>query len=228
MRYLRIAALAIVMVMTGCAGLQDMKYTELDPNPITLPTGQIFIDSKVNVDYGKEFYKATQEIKDYHIIISSFGGAAFDCISIIERIAYLQSKGCKITTEVYGWAMSAGTYILLAGDTRIVGTNSVLMLHSARSGGGYNNKPQRNKDLEKKFMKPYHYIDDDVEYQEDKVNPPWHYHQMLTMIDDVFTDLLKRNTNLTDKEINHWLYFEDSNFLDAQEAWEIGLATKIR
>lgn len=79
-----------------------------------------------------EFVKATAYGKDinYRLLIHTNGGNAHSTIAIMNRIEELKRRGCTFTTEVYGKAFSAGAYLFLMGDERIVHENASLMFHS--------------------------------------------------------------------------------------------------
>lgn len=217
-RLLIAMALAVTLLVPACKPL-EVQNSDAPEKFITLTSGQIFIDATIGNSVGKFFYADTQKIKDYHIVISSFGGSAADCISIVERIKYLQSQGCHITTEVYGWAMSAGAIIFLAGDDRIVSKDSMLMLHAARVMDNYG-ASIRSIEKEDEFMKPF----TPPNAVPSEVNPDWGLHHMLRMYDTIFAGLLKEKTNMSDRDINNWLFFEDANFLTGAEALELGIA----
>lgn len=60
------------------------------------------------------------------IEISSYGGSVYDMMGIVDRI---RSSPCHIITRGWGKIMSAATFILAAGDERLMGRHSWLMIH---------------------------------------------------------------------------------------------------
>jgi ATP-dependent Clp endopeptidase proteolytic subunit ClpP len=65
------------------------------------------------------------------ISINSPGGDVFQAVAILNM---LRNSGKAITTKVLGIAASAASYIMLAGDKRIMPDNTMQMLHNASSG----------------------------------------------------------------------------------------------
>lgn len=76
-------------------------------------------------------FLAKHQNEDVHIEINSFGGDLFDGIAIYNQ---LRNHEYKVTTEVTGMAASAASLIFCAGDTRLMGTASVLMVHNPQMG----------------------------------------------------------------------------------------------
>lgn len=60
------------------------------------------------------------------IEVNSYGGSVYDMLGIVDRI---QSSPCHIITRGFGKVMSAATFIIAAGDERILGANSWFMIH---------------------------------------------------------------------------------------------------
>lgn len=67
--------------------------------------------------------------KGITIRISSAGGSTYDALGIIGR---MRASPCYITTEVYGYCMSAATLILAAGDKRYISEFAWSMTHAAQ------------------------------------------------------------------------------------------------
>jgi len=66
-----------------------------------------------------------------HIIleIHSPGGSLFDAQRIVGILNYFKSHGGKVTTIVNGFAASAGFYIYMEGDERLIDPTAQLMWH---------------------------------------------------------------------------------------------------
>jgi ATP-dependent protease ClpP protease subunit len=123
---------------------------------------------------------------------------------MVNRVEELQSKGCHITTEIYGYGMSAGALLFLAGDTRIVHTGAGLMFHAAAVGSGYGGRnTQRTDGLEP-----------------DKVIA-------LRMLDHTFEQMLLEKTTMGIDDVEKWLFEYDMNYMSAQEAFDTNVATVI-
>lgn len=189
-------------VLSGC----KVEWVDQSPEDTTIKmvNNKIILNQGIsNYDTFGHFLKATEKLQDYHIVINSFGGASWDCISIVNRIQELQNKGAHITTEVYGFAMSAGAVIFLTGDTRIMHTGAALMFHCARVGNFMRTRTIKSKDLES------------------------YYKDGLQIIDDLFINILREKTVMSEAEIQHWMYFEDKNFMTDKEAKRLNVATKL-
>lgn len=97
-----------------------------------LGNDNIMISGRIAEESFEEFMEATAYNKNrhYRIFIHTNGGAGHATIAIINRMKELKKRGCTFTTVVYGKAFSAGAYIFLMGDRRIVHANSHLMFHT--------------------------------------------------------------------------------------------------
>jgi ATP-dependent protease ClpP protease subunit len=92
----------------------------------------IEINGRITESSFMEFMEATAFAKDIYItlILHTGGGDAFSTIGIINRIHELKKKGCFFETRVYSSAMSAGSYIWLEGDRRVIYEGATLMFHT--------------------------------------------------------------------------------------------------
>ena len=203
-------ALALVMMLVvGC----KIEIEHTDTNASMMPTGGIVMPSgKILIsDFDsttiRNFLIATEDLKDYHFIINTGGGSALNSTTMINRIEFLQNCGAHITTEIIGYGMSAGTFLFLMGDERIVHEGAVLMLHGAGVQQGYTRMNKKTAC--------------DAEGQEALCD-------FLTILDQNVIDLLRQKTLMTDKDIDSWMYFDDYNFMDSEEAFELRLATQYR
>lgn len=68
---------------------------------------------------------------DIEIIFNSPGGSVVDGFALFDFIQYLRSAGHKVTTSALGMAASMAGILLQAGDTRVMGKQSWLMIHEA-------------------------------------------------------------------------------------------------
>jgi len=68
------------------------------------------------------------------LIISSPGGSVFDGWVLFDHLRALSADGHKITTVVRGMAASMAAVLAQAGDVRIIGAESFLMIHEPSSG----------------------------------------------------------------------------------------------
>ena len=68
------------------------------------------------------------------IVFHSPGGSVLDGLALYDSIAALKDQGHHITTVVRGYAASMGSVLLQAGDKRVVGPRSWVMIHEVSSG----------------------------------------------------------------------------------------------
>lgn len=72
--------------------------------------------------------------KPITIYLTTPGGSAFHGLGLYDELRTLSKQGHHITTVVRGYAASMGAILLQAGDTRLVGAESQLMIHEISSG----------------------------------------------------------------------------------------------
>lgn len=73
---------------------------------------------------------------EVEIIFNSPGGSIVDGFALFDFLQALRTKGHKITTSALGMAASMAGILLQAGDVRIMGRQSWLMIHEASFGAG--------------------------------------------------------------------------------------------
>lgn len=73
---------------------------------------------------------------DIEIVFNSPGGSVIDGFALWDVIKSMQAKGHKITTTVRGMAASMAGILLQAGDVRVIGPESVLLVHEISFGAG--------------------------------------------------------------------------------------------
>lgn len=78
-------------------------------------------------------YAATHPKAPIGLIISSPGGSMFDGFVLYDHLRALSNSGHKITTTVRGIAASMGAVLAQAGDVRVIGPESYLLIHEASS-----------------------------------------------------------------------------------------------
>lgn len=74
------------------------------------------------------------EDKVITILISSYGGCAFSCLSLIGVIERLKEDGYTIITHINSMAMSAGFFLAITGSKRVMNRYGVGLLHPMLSG----------------------------------------------------------------------------------------------
>lgn len=68
------------------------------------------------------------------IVFNSPGGSVLDGMALFDFIQSLRHKGHKITTVAYGYAASMAGILLQAGDVRIIGRESYILIHEISFG----------------------------------------------------------------------------------------------
>lgn len=105
----------------------------------------------------REQYESQKDCKDVTLHIHSPGGYATEGFAIHD---YIRSLGKPVTTIVEGMCYSIATVIALAGDTRLMTSNSDFMIHNPWGGAwGESSEIQKYaddlKDLEQKVANFY-------------------------------------------------------------------------
>ncbi len=91
-----------------------------------------------SIEISKFFdYLHRHNIKKAIIELHSPGGALFEAQRIVGIIRYWQSNGVIVETRLFGAAFSAGFYVFVAGDIRLVDKYSDLMWHELQSFEGF-------------------------------------------------------------------------------------------
>lgn len=72
--------------------------------------------------------------KPITLYIQSPGGSVLHGLGLYDTLRTISAQGHHITTVVRGYAASMGAILLQAGDTRLVGAESHVMLHEISSG----------------------------------------------------------------------------------------------
>ena len=130
----KIIMLLVVLLCFGCAGSvinpQADRYNTSYGIGI-LPDETICMSGKVYENSYHEFVRLTSTgKKNYTIRLNTFGGDAFATVGIMHHIKALQKEGVKFTMIVQTKAMSAGSYIFMMGDRRIMYGHTNLMWHT--------------------------------------------------------------------------------------------------
>lgn len=73
---------------------------------------------------------------DIEIVFNSPGGSVIDGMALFDFITGLRAAGHRITTVARGYAASMAGILLQAGDHRVIGRESYLMIHEISAGTG--------------------------------------------------------------------------------------------
>lgn len=90
---------------------------------------QYLINKIVNMDKISE-----PKEKVITLEISSYGGCAFSCLSLIGTLESLKEQGYKIVTHINSMAMSAGFFTAIVGSHRTMNRHGVGLIHPMLSG----------------------------------------------------------------------------------------------
>lgn len=69
------------------------------------------------------------------LILTSPGGTMFDGWVLYDHLRALSNDGHKITTKIRGYAGSMAAVLSQAGDVRVIGPESYLVIHESSTGG---------------------------------------------------------------------------------------------
>ena len=166
--------------------------------------GKFLLNSGIDAGSADAFLSDISENRDYHFVIENFGGSCFDILSIVNRLEELRAMGHTITTETYGYALSAGAFFFIHGDKRIVHKSAILMFHGCGrvAFGGTRKSLRKPEDLKKVELK------------------------LLELFDYRMTKRLAE-IGMSEEDIKYWMYDEDYNYMSSDEALELGVANMI-
>lgn len=79
------------------------------------------------------FWDRTEQPGKLEIVFFSPGGSVLSGMALFDHIVEMRSRGWHITTIIRGYAASMGGVLIQAGDVRIMGAESYLLLHEISS-----------------------------------------------------------------------------------------------
>lgn len=132
------------------------------------------------IDFLNELKK--HEAPNVNVSINSPGGDVFEAIAMLNG---LRMSGKKITTTVMGIAASAASYLMLAGERRVMPDNAMQMVHNA-STGSYGNAEEMQH-----VVDALHKMDDNLHAT---------YMARTGMTKEAVVELLSKDTFLTAAE----------------------------
>jgi ATP-dependent Clp protease protease subunit len=134
------------------------------------------------------------------VFVNSGGGSVGAGLAIMEMMGRMRREyGVKINTIVTGYAYSMGGIILQAGDTRIMGPFSTVMLH-----GGY-----------------WQLAGEDEKIFKDYVKLAEHYQKLIGGL------FARRTAQHDQKWWTDFIYSGHDKFLSASECLELGLVDRV-
>ena len=197
-------------LLVGLIGVMMLTISVCSPAPaqaevVGVSPDTIAVDGKVHDTDFLQFYKLTIDpaIRHYTVILNTPGGNAWACVAIMNRMKQMKADGITFTTEVYSMAMSAGTYIFLMGDTRIMHDTATLMFHGILA----QQAPWQREALQK---------DQPIEYN------------ILARLDNYIMRMLMKQTGWTRRVANYWINGGTAQYMSATTAYNTGVATELR
>ena len=203
-KLLAMLLLGAALVFGGCStGTQ--KTTNIWTDDVERQDdGAIILSGNVDEDTFKEFRALTLDGKDhYTIILMTNGGCGYNTVAIMNRIDTMQKAGVKFTMYITGHGFSAGSYIFMMGDERIMNRGSHLMWHTITGQIEADGKM----------------------YQLDKY--PSRKAMLIGMDQYVVGMFEKRFPHVTKEWVHSTFWNSGRTFQSAQSALLMGIATKI-
>ena len=203
-KLLALLLLGAALVFGGCTAQNNsdlVRTTQVWTDDVDIqPDGAIIISGGVDEDTFKEFRALTLDGRDhYTIILMTNGGCGYNTIAIMNRIETLQKQGVKFTTYITGHGHSAGSYIFMMGDERIVNNGSVMMWHTMNGQLKHDNR---------------------------KI-PEERQAYMLYMEEDVVNKFGEGFPHIKEEWIQETFWNSGMSFMTATSAKLMGIATKI-
>lgn len=136
----------------------------------------LYIFGDINETKSREIVQELSELEEENInlinlYICSDGGLLSDCFAIIDFILDFKARtGCKVITHALGDAASAGFYIFILGDKRIVYPNTRIFVHEHITMNDdnqtYHERLKQQKTDEKEIYESY------IKYTAEQLNIP--------------------------------------------------------
>lgn len=86
------------------------------------------------MDTLSRWHQIAPKAQTFTITFDSPGGACIPGLALWDEILRLKSEGRKFRTVVRGYAASMGGVLLQAGDERVIGRHSYMLIHEVSSG----------------------------------------------------------------------------------------------
>lgn len=78
-----------------------------------------------------DLWRRTKPGCPIEVVFTSPGGSVVDGLALWDYLQMVRAEGHHLTTVAFGWAASMAGILLQAGDTRVLGRESWLMIHEA-------------------------------------------------------------------------------------------------
>jgi ATP-dependent Clp protease protease subunit len=185
--------------------VEEMKLTSaLEKRKIYL-WDEVTQDSCFKLQYYLERIVGLDDMAGIHpleaepitITISSYGGSLMDILSVISYVEELIEKGYEIITIVDGYAMSAGSALLMTGTKRYARRYSTILFHQLSSFQGGTLAEMRNQMRENDRL--------------------W----------ELMKEIMLKHTNMTDKYIDNIVDTNLDYYLTPQQCLEMSIIDEI-
>ena len=103
-------------------------------NKVYVFNGEVGAGSVANCMNQLDVWRRNDPGCDIEIVFTSPGGSVVDGLALWDYLQEVKRAGHHLTTVAYGMAASMAGILLQAGDTRILGKESWLMIHEASFG----------------------------------------------------------------------------------------------
>lgn len=151
------------------------------------------------------------------IVFDSPGGAVFDGMHLFDYVRWVRSQGHSITTVALGNAASMAGILLQAGTTRVIGAESMLVIHrpsetrffDSASSDDMKDRHERLQKIEKRMLNIFATRAAEALYQRNQTTS--------------YDDLYASTTALIEKE-----WTKKDWWLDSDECLAYGLVDAIR
>ena len=131
------------------------------------------------------------------IVVDSFGGLCYSCLSLCSKISEMKNNSYEINIEITGVAMSAASIIACVGSKRGMYKYATIMIHSILSGT-YGKLQDMREDME-------------------ETERLW----------KILCDIYKENTKITQEQLDDIVKRKHDWFLSAEECLELGIIDYI-
>jgi ATP-dependent protease ClpP protease subunit len=193
----------VVLLLFGCGkSVVEQSISEFNSHEsITLmPDESIVLSGNVYENTAREFERLTMTGKKHYTVrIHTNGGDAFSTVAMVHRIKDLQKQGVKFTMIVKAKAFSAGSYLFMMGDERIMYNGSLLMWHTV-NGKRVWYKKARSEERGVVFD---------------------------TIDNFIVGEFEKKFPDIPKEKVNHWFWNTDLTWMTSTEALLWGIATQV-
>ena len=176
-----------------------------------LETRNLNFNKEFSFEYCDEVASALEKVMQYdklvgtpkdglylRITLSTPGGYVYGLMKVLEKVEKMKERGYTVHTHISNWAASCGFILFCSGNYKTVSPYASAMNHQPSSG-----------------------MWGTLKDQEVSLNA-------LKKLDDVVLDYIRKNTRLSEEEIQRPYVTNTDIWYNAEECVEIGLADAIK